>query len=144
MDGFDQATPRILRGQAVMLTVADHLRRMTPALRATVEAARRAIRAAAPAAARELAYQSKPPRSSRAMWKVVRYVLGDADVAGVGTFPTHVLLYLHRGVELDDGSGLLVGGGKTMRSIRLDAPLDATRPEVKRILRRAFRLASAP
>ncbi len=125
-----------------MKSVADHLREMAPALRATVNAARRAVKAASPAA-REVAYQSETPRSSRAMWKIARYVLGDSDVAGIGTFPTHALLYLYRGAELDDGSGLLLGSGETMRSIRLDAPRDATRAEVTRVLRSAFGLATS-
>jgi hypothetical protein len=114
---------------------------MTPAVRSTVNAARRAVRAAAPAAT-EIAYQSEPPRSNRAMWKIARYVLDDTEVAGIGTSSTCVHLYFYRGAELDDGSGLLVGGGKTMRSIRLEAPPDAARPEVRRLLRRAFRLVS--
>jgi hypothetical protein len=131
-------------GQAdnsAMITVADHLRLMTPAVRATVDAARRAVRAAAPAAT-ENPYQSKPPRSKRAMWKIARYALADTDVVGIGAFSTHVHLYFYRGVELDDGSGLLVGGGKALRSVKLNTPLEAARPEVKRLLRRAFRLAS--
>jgi hypothetical protein len=130
-----------MEGLDAMLTVADHLGRLAPKVRATAQAARKALKAAGPAA-REIAYQSKPPRSSRSMWKIARYDLGGEEVAGIGTFSTHVLLYFYRGVELDDGSGLLVGSGKKMRSIRLDAPLDATRPAVKRILLRAFRLAS--
>ena len=45
-----------------------------------------------------------------------------------------------RGRELDDGIGLLEGGGSTMRSIRLRTPGDAARPAVKRIVRKAFKL----
>jgi hypothetical protein len=123
------------------ITVADHLKLMAPVLRATVEAARKAVRAAAPAA-REVACQTKPPRSSRPMWKIARYFLGDAEVAAIGTFSTHAHLYFHRGTELEDSSGLLEGGGKALRSIRLNTPPDAARPEVRRILRRAFQLAS--
>jgi len=29
-------------------------------------------------------------------------LLGDAEVAGIGASSTHVLLYFHRGAELDD------------------------------------------
>jgi hypothetical protein len=126
-----------------MSSVADHLKQMAAPLRATVAAARRAVRAAAPKA-KEHPYESKPPRSKSALWKIARYSLGDADVAGIGASSTHVLLYFHRGAELDDGSGLLEGGGKTMRSIRLDAPRDASRPQVKQMLRKAFQLASRP
>jgi uncharacterized protein YdhG (YjbR/CyaY superfamily) len=124
-------------------SVADHLKQMTAPVRATVSAARRAVRAAAPKAS-EHPYESKPPRSKSALWKIARYSLGDADVAGIGASSTHVLLYFYRGTELDDGSGLLEGGGKTMRSIRLDTPREASRPEVKRMLRKAFELTSQP
>jgi hypothetical protein len=122
------------------ITVADHLELMAPVLRATVQAARKAVRAAAPAA-REVACQTRPPRSRRPMWKIARYFLGDTEVAAIGTFSTHAHLYFQRGTELEDSAGLLEGGGKALRSIRLNAPPDAARPEVKRILRRAFQLA---
>jgi hypothetical protein len=123
-----------------MVTVKDHLAMMAPTLRATVQSARRAVRAAAPEA-RETACQSKPPRSKRPMWKISRYFVGKTEFAAIGTFSTHAHLYFRRGVELDDDSGLLEGSGKTLRSIRLHTPLDAVRPEVKRIIRRASQLA---
>ena len=123
-----------------MVTVKDHLAMMAPPLRAMVQSARRAVRAAAPGA-RETACQSKPPRSKGPMWKISRYFVGETEFAAIGTFSTHAHLYFRRGVELDDGSGLLEGGGKTLRSIRLNTPLDAARPEVKRIIGRACQLA---
>lgn len=122
-------------------SVADHLESMVPTLRAMVTAARKAVRAAAPKAV-EIAYQGKPPRSSRAWWKIARYQLGGADVVGISAFSTRCALYFYRGAELDDRSGLLEGGGKGMRFIRLSAPSDAARPEVRRMLRRAFQLPS--
>ena len=124
-----------------MVTVTEHLARLAPGVRAIVKAARAAVKAAAPEAA-EVAYQSSPPRSKSAMWKLARYDLGDAQVAGIGVFATYAVLYFHRGVELDDGSGLLTGGGKAMRSIRLESPEDAVRSQVEKVLRRAFRLAA--
>lgn len=127
----------------IMTSVTDHVKRMVPPVRATVDAARRAVRAAAPTAS-ERPYESKPPRSKSALWKIARYSLGDVDVAGIGASSTHVLLYFYRGTELDDGGGLLEGGGKAMRSIRLDTPRDAARREVTRMLRKAFQLASQP
>lgn len=123
-----------------MVTIKDHLARMAPSLRATVQSARSAVRAAAPAA-REVACQSKPPRSKRPMWKIARYFVGETEFAAIGTFATHAHLYFRRGTELEDGSGALEGSGKTLRSIRLDTPLDASRPEVRRIIRRACQLA---
>ncbi len=123
-----------------MVTVKDHLAMMAPALRATVQSARRAVRAAAPDA-RETACQGGPPRSKRPMWKIARYSVGETEFAAIGTFSAYAHLYFRRGVEIDDGSGLLEGGGKTLRAIRLSTPLDAARPEVKSIIRRAAQLA---
>jgi hypothetical protein len=123
-----------------MITVRDHLALMAPTLRAMVQSARRAVMAAAPEAT-ETACQSKPPRSKRPMWKIARYFVGEIEFAAIGTFSTHAHLYFRRGVEIDDGSGLLEGKGKKLRSIRLDTPLDAARPEVKRIICRASELA---
>ena len=53
------------------LSVADHLKKVPAAVRPTVIAARRTVKAAAPKA-KEIAYQSKPPRTRRAMWKLAR------------------------------------------------------------------------
>jgi hypothetical protein len=74
------------------------------------------------------------------MWKLVRYAVDGANVVGIGTFPSHASLFFYRGRELDDGSGLLAGGGKDMRFITLRAPADAERLTVKRLVRKAFRL----
>ncbi len=108
---------------------------------ATVEAARRLVSSIAPRA-EEVPYQMAQPRSSRAMWKLYRYRVGAANVVGIGTFPDHSTLYFYRGKELDDGSGLLQGGGKEMRSITLRSPADAGRTEVRAIVRKAFRLTA--
>jgi hypothetical protein len=124
------------------ITLADHLKLMAPTLRATVEAACGAVRAAAPRA-RESVCQTRPPRSSRPMWKIVRYFVGESEVAAIGAFSTHAHLYFQRGIELDGGSGLLEGRGKALRSIRLNAPADASRPGVARLIRSAFRLHAA-
>ena len=91
--------------------------------------------------AREQPYQSKPPRAKSSLWKIARYVVGDADVVGIALSSVHAVLYFYRGAELDDGSGLLDGGGKSMRFIRLTTPRDALRPEVRRMLQRAFSAA---
>jgi hypothetical protein len=90
--------------------------------------------------AREITYQSQAPRSSRSLWKLVRYALGDSYVVGIGTYPTYASLFFYRGRELDDKDGLLEGGGKDMRFIRLRGPADAERQAVKRLVRNAFRL----
>src|SRR5205814_9289038 len=100
------------------IPVSDQIKKIPPAVRPIVQAARRTIKAAAPTAD-EITYQSQPPRSNRAMWKLVRYSVDGAYVAGIGTFPKHSTLFFYRGRELDDGSGLLQGGGKDMRFITL-------------------------
>lgn len=114
-----------------------HLKQTPPKMRPTVRAAIRTVKELAPNA-EEITYRGGPPRSSRAMYKIVRYAVGGANVVGIGTFPSHATLFFYRGRELDDGSGLLQGGGKDSRFITLRAPADAARPEVKRLVRKAF------
>jgi hypothetical protein len=124
------------------VTVAEQLKKIPPATRPIVQAARRTVRAAAPRA-EEISYRSQPPRSSTYMWKIVRYAVDGANVVGIGTFPRYAALFFYRGRELDDGSGLLEGGGKDSRFIRLRAPADAERPAVKRLVRQAFKLGGS-
>lgn len=108
----------------------------------TIDAARRMVRSIAPKA-EEIPYAMAEPKSSRTMWKLYRYAKGGVNVVGIGTFPDHANLYFYRGVDLDDETGLLQGGGKEMRSITLRTPADAERPAVKALVRKAFRLASS-
>jgi len=119
--------------------VSDHIKKVPPAVRPIVQAARRTVKAAAPTAG-EISYQSQPPRSSTYMWKIVRYTVGGENVVGIGTFTRHSTMFFYRGRELDDGSGLLEGSGKDSRFITLRAPADAERPAVKQLLKKAFRL----
>ena len=90
--------------------------------------------------AKEIAYQSEPPRSKSALWKIVRYATRNEPVVGIGTFPTYATLYFYRGRDIDDVSGLLEGSGKDMRFTRLRTPADAGRPDVRRLVRQAFAL----
>jgi uncharacterized protein DUF1801 len=122
-----------------MITVSEQVKRIPSAVRPTVQAARRTVKALAPKA-KEIAYQSEPPRSKSAMWKIVRYVVDDEPVVAIGTFPTYATLFFHRGREIDDAGGLLEGSGKDMRFIRLRTPGDAARPNVRRLVRKAFAL----
>lgn len=121
------------------ISVSDHLGKLPAAVRPTVVAARRMVTAIAPKAV-ELSCQMQPPRSKTYMWKICFYAVDGANVVGIGTFPTYSTLFFYRGRELDDGSGLLLGGGKEMRFIRLLAPSAAERPAVKRMVRKAFKL----
>jgi len=122
------------------ISLPEQLARIPAAVRPTVKAARRTIKAVAPRA-KEIAYQSRPPRSKSAMWKIVRYTLADEPVVGIGTFPTYATMFFSRGRELDEPSGTLQGGGKDARFIRLHSPADAARASVRRLVRRAFALA---
>jgi hypothetical protein len=119
--------------------VSDHVKKIPSAVRPIVQAARRTVRTVAPKAD-EISYQSRPPRSSTYMWKLVRYAVDGENVVGIGTFPRHSTLFFYRGRELDDGSGLLEGSGKDSRFITLRVPADAERPAVKQLLRKAFKL----
>ena len=125
---------------AALITVSEQLRRIPAAVRPTVRAARRTVRAVAPRAS-EAAYQSRPPRSKSAMWKLIRYTLDDEPVVAIGTFPTYSTLFFYRGRELEDVTGLLEGSGPDLRFLRLRTPADATRASVKRLVRNAFRIA---
>jgi hypothetical protein len=108
----------------------------------TIDAARRVVKSVAPKA-EEIPYRMAEPKSSRTMWKLYRYAVGGENVVGIGTFADHANLFFYRGVDLDDGSGLLQGGGKEMRSITLRTPADAERPAVKTLVKKAFRLAAS-
>jgi len=112
-----------------------------PAVRPIVEAAIKTIREVAPDAD-EIAYDMAAPRSKSMVWKLVRYAVDGENVVGVGTLTAHSMIFFYRGRELDDGAGLLQGGGKEMRFIKLTSPADAGRAGVKEMVRKAFKLAS--
>jgi hypothetical protein len=122
------------------ISVAEQVKRIPSATRTTVQAARRTVQAIAPKAT-EIAYQSQPPRSKSAMWKIVRYAIEDEPVVGIGTFATYATLFFYRGRALEDPSDLLEGSGKDARFTRLRTPADAARPDVRRLVRKAFALS---
>jgi len=124
------------------ISLAEQVKKIPPATRPTVQAAIKAVKAAAPMA-EEITYRSSPPRSKTMMWKIVRYAVDGSKVVGIGTFSNHSAMFFYRGRELDDGSGLLQGSGKDSRFITLRAPVDAQLPAVKRLVRKAFQLAGA-
>jgi uncharacterized protein YdeI (YjbR/CyaY-like superfamily) len=121
------------------IALSEQLKKLPPSVRAIVQAARRTVKAAAPGTT-EITYQNQPPRSSSYMWKMLRYAVDGRNVVGIGAFSAYAALFFYRGREIDDGSGLLQGGGKEMRSITLRAPSDAERPAVARMVRKAFKL----
>jgi hypothetical protein len=121
------------------ISLDQQLKEVPATVRPIVKAAIKTVKGIAPKAV-EIPYRSRPPRSKSAMWKLVRYAVGDANVVGIGTFANHSTLFLYRGRELDDGSGLLQGSGKDTRFITLRTPADAYKPAVKRLVRKAFKL----
>jgi hypothetical protein len=128
---------------ATQIPLSEHLKKVPAKVRPMVEAAIRTVKEVAPKAD-EVTYRSQPPRSPSAMWKIVRYAVNGNYVVGVGTFTNHSALFLYRGRELDDGSGLLQGSGKDSRFITLRAPADAESAAVKLLLRKAFKLEPRP
>jgi hypothetical protein len=123
-------------------SLSEQLKRVPSTVRPTVKAAIKTVKEIAPKA-NEITYRSQPPRSSSAMWKIVRYSVEGANVVGIGTFPNHSTMFFYRGRELDDGSGLLQGSGKDARFITLRTAADAERQVVKRLVRKAFKLGQA-
>lgn len=117
------------------------MKEVPTAVRPIVEAAIKTIREVA-RDAEEIPYDMAAPRSKSMVWKLVRFAVGGENVVGVGTLTAHSLIFFYRGRELDDGTGLLQGRGKEMRFIKLASPADAARPDVKTMVRRAFKLAS--
>ena len=124
------------------ITMADHMKRIPPATRPIVAAVRSAARSTA-RDADEVVYQSRRPASPSSMWKLVRYRLDGADVAGIGTFSEHATLFFYRGRELHDDAGLLAGSGKDSRFVSLRTVGDAKRPAVRQLLDEAFAMAKA-
>jgi hypothetical protein len=125
---------------ATRIPISEHLKQVPAAVRPSVQAARRTVKEIAPKAD-EISYRGGPPSSSRTMWKIVRYAVDGANVVGIGMYPKYATMFFYRGRELDDQGGLLLGGGKDMRFIRLLSAGDAERPALKRLVRRAFKLA---
>ena len=125
-----------------MITVSEQLAALPAAVRPTVEAAIQSIRRAAPDA-EEIAYQMRAPRSERMMWKIARFRSGGANVVGVGTFARHSTMFFYRGRELDEGEGILHGSGKDTRFVTLRSASDARSPAVKKLLKKAFALATS-
>jgi hypothetical protein len=121
------------------ITLSEQLKKLPPGVRSIVQAARRTVKAAAPAA-EEVTSQSAPPRSSSYMWKLIRYAVKGRDIVGIGAFTGHASLVFYRGRELDDGTSLLQGGGKDARFVTLRTPGDAERSAVARMVRKAFKL----
>ncbi|HEV8596090.1 MAG TPA: hypothetical protein VGR23_00080, partial [Candidatus Dormibacteraeota bacterium] len=71
-----------------MAVLAGQVDRIPARVRPIVRAAIRSVKEVAPKAT-EIAYQMEQPRSSRMMWKLVRYTVDEKNVVGIGTFADH-------------------------------------------------------
>lgn len=125
-----------------MSETSEKLAAVPVTVRPIVRAARQVVRSVAPEDAEEIACAGERPRSPSMMWKLVRYVVGGKVVVTIGMFTKHASIFFARGSELADASGLLEGGGKSLRYITLRTSADAKRAEVKAIVRLAFALAN--
>jgi Domain of unknown function (DU1801) len=123
------------------MPTSTRVKEVPAAVRPIVEAALKTIRELAPDA-EEIAYDMAAPRSKSMVWKLVRFAVDGENVVGVGTLTAHSMIFFYRGRELDDGTGLLQGGGKEMRFVKLTSAADAQTANVKRMVRKAFKLAS--
>jgi hypothetical protein len=113
--------------------------RIPARVRPIVRAAMKSVKEVAPKAT-EIPYQMDQPRSGRMMWKLVRYAVDGENVVGIGTFADHSTMFFYRGRELDEGKSTLQGTGKDTRFLTLRTPADASSAQVKRLLRKAFKL----
>ena len=125
-----------------MTTVAEQVKKVPPAVRPTLQAAIRMVREIAPGA-EEIVYAMEAPTSARMVWKHVRFATGGKNVVGIGTLPDHVNIWFYRGRALEDGSVTLKGSGKDSRFINLRTPAEAESAQLKKLTRKAFKLASS-
>src|SRR2546421_10230684 len=123
-----------------MTTVAEQVKKVPTAVRPTLQAAIRMVREIAPGA-EEIVYAMDAPRSARMVWKHVRFAIGREEVVGIGTLPDHVDIWFYRGRELEDGTVKLKASGKDTRFINLRTPADAESAQLKKLTRKAFKLA---
>jgi len=115
------------------------LSKYTPEMQKTLKAARRKMRALFPKAV-ELVYDN---------YNALVIGYGPTDRAGdavcsLAIYPRWVTLFFLRGREMKDPDGLLEGGGKIVRQIRLEDAADLDKPEVKKLIRQAIGLADVP
>jgi len=112
---------------------------LPPRVQPIVRAAIKSVEEVAPKAT-EIPYKMGRPQSKSMLWKLVRFAVDGKNVVGIGTFSEHSTMFFYRGRELDDGNGLLQGGGKDTRFVTLRTPADASSAKVKALLRKAFKL----
>lgn len=61
----------------------------------------------------------------------------------IGIYSNHVNLGFHRGADLDDPDGILIGDGKAMRHIKIMKPEDLKSPYLKKFIKAAIKNSKA-
>ncbi len=134
-----KAAPRAPAGADAERRLAEFIDKFEPDVRAVIRAARKAMRRRFPTAY-EMVYDnynffvigySPTDKPSEALVSIA------AAANGVG-------ICFIRGATLPDPQGLLLGGGKQTRFLRLDAPGVLARPEVEALLQAAVAQSPRP
>jgi len=79
---------------------------------------------------RELARGATPEATEDIKWKAVCFFLGDRAYCGIMPYKNYVSVIFDRGSELEDPRGLLEGGGKSMRHLKIRAHVDLEEKDV--------------
>lgn len=103
------------------------IRQAAPAVRPVLRQLRKLVREALPGAKEEIKW-GRPVYSMRG---IVCYLAGAADHASLG---------FYRGVELEDPTGVLEGGGKKLRHLKVFKQNDIHESAFSHLLREAARL----
>ena len=91
------------------------------------------------AAARSSLGEALPGARETIKWGYPTWV-GKGNIAALAPHAEHVNLQFYRGTSLPDPGGLLEGTGKAMRHVKLRAVKDLKTPDVKGLLRAAWRI----
>ena len=91
------------------------------------------------AAARELLDEGLPGARVAIKWGYPTWV-GKGNVAAIQAFTEHVNLQFYRGTSLADPERVLEGTGKELRHVTLRHARDARTPQVKGLVRSAWRV----
>ena len=65
-------------------------------------------------------------------------------LCSIAVYPKWVTLFFLRGAEMQDPDGILKGGGKVVRQIRLSDASDLDRPAIRRLISQAIGMADVP
>ena len=119
--------------------LTESLSKYTDEMRRTAKAARKKMRALFPKAV-ELVYDN---------YNALVIGYGPTERASdalcsIAVYPRWVTLFFLRGADMSDPDGVLKGGGKIVRQIRLDDASDLDKPVVKKLIRQAIGMSDVP